>query len=425
MTNIDRASLRVSGVSLPVPAEAVAVSSRRWIIICVFAALSSINYLDRQLLAATAPDIKMAFGLSNSQYGLLISAFSFAYMLCAPAAGVLVDRFNLRTTATVSVAAWCLITMLTGSLTFGFATLVTLRFFLGAAEASGVPSSSKASATYLSSREQAFGNSIHSVGMTLGAVAAPIIAGVVSPVYGWRSVFLIAGFCTLGWIPLWLWISREVPTPATLQKTKKRVPVRSIMGDRRLWAVVIASSLVIATQSLWANWTTVFLVQEYRMTQAAANAYFAWIPPVFASLGGIVGGIFAMKYIRLDDLLRSRLRICYLGAPLLCGTALVPLMPSAVWVVVAICISFFACTMVLINMHVIPIDLFGAEHAGFTSSCLVASFALAQMVISPAIGFFVDHFSFRIVCVLISMLSLLGILVLAGSTKPPATEPRA
>jgi len=51
-------------------------SSLRWVVIGVFILSNILNFLDRQLLAAQAPAIKEEFGLSNAQYGMLVSSWT-------------------------------------------------------------------------------------------------------------------------------------------------------------------------------------------------------------------------------------------------------------------------------------------------------------------------------------------------------------
>jgi hypothetical protein len=46
--------------------------------------LTTLSYIDRNTLAILAPTILRDTGLSNEQYGFVISGFSIAYMLCNP-----------------------------------------------------------------------------------------------------------------------------------------------------------------------------------------------------------------------------------------------------------------------------------------------------------------------------------------------------
>src|SRR5579862_4271902 len=86
----------------------------RWIAMCVFVLCSTVNFLDRQLLAATAPVIKHDFALSNAQYGQILSAFAITYAIMAPVFGWLVDRAGLNLGMTIAVGVWSLAGMATG-----------------------------------------------------------------------------------------------------------------------------------------------------------------------------------------------------------------------------------------------------------------------------------------------------------------------
>src|SRR5882724_7507840 len=70
-------------------------SRYRWVILAVFVLSTAINYLDRQTLAALAPEVQREFGLNDTQYGLLGTVFSIPYALVSPFAGLLIDRIGL------------------------------------------------------------------------------------------------------------------------------------------------------------------------------------------------------------------------------------------------------------------------------------------------------------------------------------------
>ena len=56
----------------------------------------SVSYVDRQTLAAIAPSVTKALAIDNTRYGWLVAAFSMAYLVGAPLAGVVVDRLGAR-----------------------------------------------------------------------------------------------------------------------------------------------------------------------------------------------------------------------------------------------------------------------------------------------------------------------------------------
>jgi len=334
----------------------------------------------------------------------------------AAVAGWFIDRVGLNVGITVSMAVWSVAGMATG-LTRSFGGLLASRTVLGIGEAAGIPCAGKANGLYLQPRELAFGTALNQVGITVGSIAAPLMVALIAPAYGWRSVFVVCGALGFLWIPLWWVTAKKLPAP------KMEVPatpsgIAKILRDRRIWGLAAANALVMTLYTLWTNWTTVYFVEQHHLTEIQANQNFAWIPPVFATLGGFAGGWMAFRAIRsTTDVLRARLRICWLAAAVILLTAAVPLMPTPALAAALISFSFFWCLAISTNLYAMPIDFFGARHAAFGVSILTASYGLMQTVLSPLIGSMVDHFGFPVVCVSLSVMPLAGIAILRATTR--------
>jgi ACS family hexuronate transporter-like MFS transporter len=388
----------------------------RWIAITVFVLSSSLNYLDRQLLSALAPTVRGEFQLSNQQYGLIVSAFSMVYAVVAPAAGWFIDRVGLSLGASVAVALWSCAGSAT-AWTRSFPGLLICRTALGAAEAAGIPATGKANATYLEPRELALGTAFNQVGITLGSVAAPLIVTVMQPRYGWRSAFALCGALGFLWIPLWLFTSKRVPGRASEKNPVSKLG-GNLLRDPRFWGLALANAFIMTLYALWSNWTTLYFVQERHMTQDQANREFAWIPPVFATAGGFFGGFVSYRWIQAGiNVLRARMRICWISAVIVLATAAVPLMPRAEWAAAAISLSFFWTLAISTNMYALPIDLFGASNAALGVAGLSCSFGLMTAFLSPWIGSVVDRVGFSPVCVILAVMPLAGVAVLQWTLK--------
>ena len=111
------------------------------------------------------------------------------------------------------------------------------------------------------------------------------------------------------------------------------------------------------------------------------------------------------------------MRIGWLSAAMLLGTAAIPWMPTAGWAVVLICASFFWVTAMSANIYAMPIDFFGADRAAFGVAALTAAYGLMQAVISPAIGRAIDQVGFTPVCVALSVFPLMACAVLEWSGR--------
>ena len=383
----------------------------RWVAILVIALSSTLNYLDRQILPALAPLLRQEFDLSNADYGLLLSAFSIAYALSAPLSGLFIDRLGLNRGILLVVALWSLAGAGAGFVV-GFAGLLVFRGALGVAQAGGVPATGKATALYLPPRERALGTATTQIGLSAGAICAPLLVSWLTVGWGWRAAFIVTGFTGLLWLPLWLIVSRRVP-PAGAVDDPAPLTAGGVLRDRRLWGLVAATLLYMTLYSLWSNWTTLYLVEDHGLTQQAANRTLAWIPPVFANLGGLFGGWLALRWIRRGTpVLAARMRVNWWSAGALLATAAIPLMPSTGLATALICFSFFWVTAMSVNVYAMPLDIFGAKRAALAVSMLTGAYGVMQTFVSPLIGAAVDHYGFGVVCAAGSALPLAAVVVL-------------
>jgi ACS family hexuronate transporter-like MFS transporter len=380
----------------------------------VFTLASALSFLDRQVLAALAPRLRTEFHLTNEQYGYVVSAFSICYALASPAAGVLIDRIGLNRGISLSVAVWSLASIATGFVT-GFAGLLGCRAWLGIAESGSIPANGKAVAMYLLPRERAIGSGIGQIGISIGLVVAPVLATGVAAIYGWRGAFVVAGFLGFLWIPAWFAVSRWI-SPNPTETAAQQEGFSALVQDKRLWGLVVANVLSMTIYSLWMNWTTVFLVKARGLAQDEANLRFAWIPPVFAALGGIAGGALSFRLAGAGvDIVTARLRGVLVGAIALLATAAAPHLPSTALVTAAVCWSFFWSVAMSVNLYALPLDYFGAARAATGVSALTSAYGFMQTFLSPWIGRMVDHYGFSPVCAVLAVLPLGAWIVLKAT----------
>jgi ACS family hexuronate transporter-like MFS transporter len=388
----------------------------RWLVLAIFVLSSSINYLDRQTLATLASVIRQEYALSNQQFGYIITAFSLTYAFTAPFAGLLIDRVGLTRAIVAAVAVWSVAGIATG-FSQGLAGLVVCRAILGLAEAAGIPAAGKAIHQYLRPAERAVGNAINQAGVSLGLVLAPPVATLLAVRYGWRNAFVLTGLLGLLWIPLWLRTSRLAPA-APIGKSAPTAAA-GILSDRRLWAFMLANAVSMIGYSLWTNWTTLYLIDVHRLTLSQA-AYYAWIPPVFATAGGMAGGWASMRWMeRGRRPLDARFRACFVAALLSLPAAGIPLLPSAALASAGISLAIFAVSAFSVNMYSMPLDAFGGARAAFAVSTLVASYGAVQAVVSPLFGKVVDAHGYAPLCWAAALMPLAasGVLRWSGSVR--------
>src|SRR2546423_1312142 len=102
----------------------------KWWVCGLLLLATSLNYMDRLTLNLTALDIMGELHLDEADYGLLESAFGFAFAIGAIVFGWLADRLSIRWLYVMAVLGWSVAGFATG-LTHTFALLLLCRSVLG------------------------------------------------------------------------------------------------------------------------------------------------------------------------------------------------------------------------------------------------------------------------------------------------------
>ena len=391
--------------------------SLRWVAVSIFILSSTLNYLDRNLLAVLAPLILSEFHLKQTGFGLLISAFSFAYAGSSLAVGWFLDRAGINRGISVAVGWWSAAALGSG-LVRTLPGLTTCRVALGIGEAAGVPAVGKLNGLYLKADERALGAALNQVGLSLGAILAPLWIGIAYR-YSWRMPFIAVGVLGFLWIPLWLSISRMI-RPAFASNTGAQyqwTPDSSIAGfrlllDRRLILLVIANLLWMGAYSLWSNWITLYLINVQGLT-LKQTADYVWIPPLISNAGGFFGGWLSQKWMkRGGEAIHSRCRAVFWSAAGMLITFLLPFASHPGSATFIISVSFFFSLAGSVNIYAIPIDLYGPARSGLAIATLVFAFGLLQTSISPLIGYLADHRLYTAVVWLVTAPPLVATVVL-------------
>lgn len=399
----------------------------RWVAFGVFVVSSTLNYLDRQLLATIAPLIMADLSFNQTGFGFLISVFSIAYAISSPVTGWLLDRVGVNRGMLAAVSWWSTAAVSTG-FARGISGLALCRIGLGIGESAGVPAVGKLNGLYLKAEERALGAALNQVGLSLGLALAPLWIGV-AKAYSWRTPFVITGLFGFLWIPTWLIVSRAIPpfcgAPGFAASHAQHRPNLRILRDRPLILVVIANVLWMGSYSLWSNWTTLYLINVHHVT-LQQSARYVWIPPLISNLGGFFGGWMSLRWIkRAKEPVAARRNAVWVSAAGSLVTLLLPLAPDARIATAVISVSFFFALAGSVNIYAIPIDLYGAAHSGLAISALTCAFGVLQTVISPIIGYLSDRKLYTEVLWIVTMPLILSAMVLVGIRSKAAISTEA
>lgn len=112
-------------------------SKRAYVTIAILFFINLINYMDRLTIAGVLTSVKSYYSLSNTQAGLLQTAFVVSYMIMAPIFGYLGDRYNRKAIIVFGVLFWSATTLAGSFIPAEYYPLfLLLRALVGTGEAS-------------------------------------------------------------------------------------------------------------------------------------------------------------------------------------------------------------------------------------------------------------------------------------------------
>src|SRR5580698_3173938 len=232
----------------------------RWTICAMLFFATSINYMDRQVIALLKPTLSHSIGLTEINYGYIVDAFQIAYAVGLLVAGRVVDKIGTRIGYIIIMGIWSLSAMghalASTAFEFGIA-----RFFLGLGESGNFPAAIKTVAEWFPQSERSLATGIFNSGANVGAILAPIIVPWITIRYGWHAAFLATGVFSAMWIVLWFSKYSKPADHRTLTGAELRhiyqeaaedlgssVPWRRLLRCRQTWAYSAAKFL---TDPIW------------------------------------------------------------------------------------------------------------------------------------------------------------------------------
>jgi MFS family permease len=262
-----------------------------WVVVALLALAIFINYVDRGNFATAAPLIKGELNLSNTQIGILISAFFWVYVPGQILAAWLVSKINAYRTLAAGLVIWSAATMLMG-FAQGFITLLVLRFLLGLGESAGFPASSKLLAQRLPLRRLGSANALISAGIMLGPAAGTFLGGTLIAHACWRSLFVLFGGLSMLWLVPWFASTRALSSQEGEAQTIGDEPsFRALMARRELWAASIGHFASNYAAYLVLSWLPLYLVkvQGYSISaMAELGGLIYLLAAVFALISGFL-----------------------------------------------------------------------------------------------------------------------------------------
>jgi MFS family permease len=256
---------------------------RKWLTVILLGLGMVIAYVDRGNLSAVLAfrDFRTAFHLSDTDRGLLNSAFFWSYAALQIPAGWIVDRYGAKRPYAIGFTLWSL-----ASATSGFVQnmgqLAGTRLVLGVGESVSTAASLRWIRFNCEERERGLATGIMFAGTKLGAaVGAPVTVFLVAR-FNWRLMFLVSGLSGLVWLVVWvLGVRDERPARVFPSDASAVVKMTDLLRRRALWGIILGTFAYNYFIYFCLTWLPSYLTEARHLSPQAMGFY------TMFSFGGI------------------------------------------------------------------------------------------------------------------------------------------
>ena len=370
------------------------------VVLAMLCVMYFITYVDRVNIGTAASEIQKELHLTNTQLGLVFSAFAYPYLLFQVIGGWVGDRFGPRRTLFWCGLIWALSTIATGFVT-SLTTLFIARVALGFGEGATFPTATRAMQYWTPASRRGFAQGLTHAFARLGNAATPPLIAALMAWLTWRGSFVALGLVSLAWGVVWALYFRNDPKdhpgitdeelaslPPRSRDKRPEVPWGPLL--RRMWPVTLTYFCYGWTLWLYLNWLPLFFKNSYSLdiknsALFASGVFFAGV------VGDSLGGILSDRIYKTTGNVRfARLSVTvagFAGALL----SLLPILFTRDITLVALCLSggFFFAEITIGPMWSIPMDI-APKYSG-TAAGLMNTGSAAAAIVSPLVaGYVID-----------------------------------
>ncbi len=146
------------------------------------------DYVDRMIVTALMPYIKLEYGLTDTQSGLLVSVVYWSIVVFVFPVSILVDRWSRKKTIGIMALLWSMAT-LACAFTKTFPQLLMTRSAIGIGEAGYAPAGTAMLSGLFPPEKRSRMMGLWNMSIPLGIAVGIGIGGFVAQQWGWRHAF--------------------------------------------------------------------------------------------------------------------------------------------------------------------------------------------------------------------------------------------
>ena len=379
----------------------------RYGVLGLLGSLAFVLYIDRVCIGQAAVAMREDLGLTKTQFGYALGAFTIAYGLFEVPTGRWGDRFGSRGVLARIVLWWSLFTALTGAV-MGITSLVIVRFLFGAGEAGAYPNVARIIARWFPRGERGGAQGIVITAAQLGGAVAPLLTAFMIAGMGWRWTFVAFSLLGVAWTAAFYVFFRD--NPADHPRTNAAelaliadgqvvvaehaehppIPWRVILSSRNIWLLGTLQTCSSFLSYMFMGWYPSYLINGRGVSELEAGQMSSLV--LLGAAIGCLGSGFVNDYLaRVTRFHPARFRIYGFAGTATAAVALVistqseNAWASSAWAA----ISFMAAISQQTTFWAVTTEI-GGSHLGVVFGLMNSMGVPGAAVSSVFLGQFVD-----------------------------------
>ena len=371
-----------------------------WLVVSLMFFITVVNFIDRSAISFVIVPLKNEFHLTDTQFGMILSAFSIGYVLFSGVSGWLVDRYGSRLIWPIAAITWSLSLGLLG-LVSGLYGFFLLRFLLGIAEGPHYPAVSHTVHNWLPQGKRAMALSLSLAAVPLSSVlGSPLTAWLVAD-FGWRTMFVLISSVGILWAIAWYLFFKDRPNETSEANPQEKKFLSTTTEKRKVdWKYIITHPTLLANNIAYVSfgfmvffatlWLPGYLTSQFHLDLKSIGWYLT-LPWLTASLFMTIGGLLSdWLFKRTQSYRTSHSHIIWISQLLsafcfliLCVNHSLPF--TITFLSLGVGLGFFPFPLFFnINIEV------GKKDAGFAQGITSTYFSLAGIIAPALTGWLVD-----------------------------------
>jgi MFS family permease len=257
-------------------------------IITLFA-INILNFYDRNVAGALTEPMRKEFHLSDTQVGLLGSAFIWLYAIIGVPLGKIADVWSRKKLLAWGILIW---TTLTAGTYFviNYGMLMFSRLGVGIGEAACAPTATSWLGDLVPPTRRARALGLFMLGVPVGGALSYFFSGPVAQAYGWRAAMVLAAAPALLLIPALLTLHE--PERGASETHKEIAPTGSMWSVLKiptlLW-IIASGALVNFNMYAIGTFMPAMFGRIYHLNVAKSGIQTGYV----YMIGGVIGGLTA------------------------------------------------------------------------------------------------------------------------------------